>query len=48
MKKQKESFDAIRQIMAPPVPPKRKIGFRIDEKRAQYRARESIGRTVNR
>ncbi len=34
-------FDAIRQIMKPPVSPKKKIGFHIDEKRAQYRVRKS-------
>lgn len=34
-------FDAIRQIMTPPVSPKKKIGFHIDEKRAQYRVRKS-------
>ena len=37
-------FDAIRQIMTPPVSPKKKIGFHIDEKRAQYRARKSKGK----
>lgn len=30
-------FDAIRQIITPPNPPKRKIGFSIEEKKAAYR-----------
>lgn len=29
-------FDAIRQIMTPPDPPRRKIGFQIEEKKAEY------------
>jgi hypothetical protein len=29
-------FDAIRQIMTPPNPPKRKIGFNIAEKNSEY------------
>jgi hypothetical protein len=33
-------FDAIRQIMSPPVSPKRKIGFHVDEKRARYRVKK--------
>jgi len=37
-------FDAIRQIMTPPVPPKRKIGFHVDEKRARYRVKNQAGR----
>ena len=41
-------FDAIRQIMTPPNPPKRKIGFHIDENRAYYWVKKSIGRTVDR
>jgi len=32
-------FDAIRQIMTPPNPPKRKIGFNIAEKKAEYRVK---------
>jgi hypothetical protein len=35
-------FDAIRQLMAPPVKPKRKIGFDLKEKQARY------GRKMNR
>lgn len=33
-------FDAIRQIMTPPNPPKRKIGFNIAEKKVEYRAKK--------
>jgi hypothetical protein len=29
-------FDAIRQLMAPPAPKKRKIGFLVEEKSAAY------------
>ena len=29
-------FDAIRQLMAPPAAPQKKIGFQIKEKRAAY------------
>ena len=29
-------FDAIRQLMQPPEKPKRKIGFRVEEKRRRY------------
>jgi nucleoid DNA-binding protein len=29
-------LDAIRQLMAPPVKPKRKIGFDLKEKQARY------------
>jgi hypothetical protein len=32
-------FKAIRQLMAPPVKPKRKIGFQLKEKQARYRKR---------
>jgi hypothetical protein len=32
-------FDAIRQLMAPPVPGQKKIGFQLKEKRAVYRSR---------
>jgi hypothetical protein len=32
-------FDAIRQLMAPPEPMKRKIGFLVEEKAAAYRRR---------
>jgi hypothetical protein len=28
----KAVFDAIRQLMAPPTPPKRKIGFKRDDR----------------
>jgi len=31
-------FDAIRQLMTPPEPKKRKIGFEVRESRARYRA----------
>lgn len=30
-------FDAIRQLMTPPEPKKRKIGFEVRESRARYR-----------
>ncbi|MBI4683942.1 MAG: ORF6N domain-containing protein, partial [Nitrospirae bacterium] len=30
-------FDAIRQLMAPPEPKKRKIGFEVRERMARYR-----------
>lgn len=30
-------FDAIRQLMAPPEPKKKKIGFEVRERRVQYR-----------
>ncbi len=29
-------FDAIRELMEPPSPPKRQIGFRVKERRARY------------
>jgi len=29
-------FDAIRQLMAPPEPKKRKIGFLVEERAARY------------
>ena len=29
-------FDAIRQLMTPPEPKKRKIGFEVRESRARY------------
>ena len=32
-------FDAIRQLMAPPVKPRRSIGFRVQEARPRYRVR---------
>lgn len=31
-------FDAIRQLMTPPEPEKKKIGFRVRERRARYKA----------
>ena len=30
-------FDAIKQLLAPPEPKKRKIGFEVRERRARYR-----------
>ncbi|MDY6839694.1 MAG: hypothetical protein SWH78_17180 [Thermodesulfobacteriota bacterium] len=33
-------FEAIRQLMAPPEKPKRKIGFEVKEKRASYGKRK--------
>jgi phage regulator Rha-like protein len=35
-------FEAIRQLKAPPVKPKRKIGFELKEKQAEYRKRKNI------
>jgi hypothetical protein len=32
-------FDAIRQLMTPPEPKKRKMGFLVEEKSAVYRRR---------
>jgi hypothetical protein len=32
-------FDAIRQLMAPPAPPRKRIGFHVREKRGAYRVR---------
>ena len=29
-------FEAIRQLMQPPDPPRRPIGFRVEERRARY------------
>jgi hypothetical protein len=29
-------FEAIRQLMAPPDPPRKQIGFQVREKRASY------------
>jgi hypothetical protein len=29
-------FDAIRQLMAPPAPKRRKIGFLVEERAARY------------
>jgi len=36
-------FDAIRQLMAPPVTPRRQIGFQVRERRAVYRVRTKRG-----
>lgn len=38
-------FDAIRQLMAPPVPPRKQIGFHVRERRATYFVK---GRAVQR
>ena len=32
-------FDAIRQLMTPPEPPRKKIGFHVEESKARYTAR---------
>jgi len=37
-------FDAIRQLMAPPVTPRRQIGFQTRERRAVYRVRTKKGK----
>ena len=34
-------FEAIRQLMTPPVEPKPKIGFRVKESRPSYRKRKT-------
>ena len=40
-------FEAIRQLVAPPLKPKRKIGFDLKEKQARYgRKKNSQGRTL--
>jgi len=36
-------FEAIRQLMAPPVKPKRKIGFDLKEKQARYSIKKIRG-----
>jgi hypothetical protein len=35
-------FEAIRQLMAPPAKPKRKIGFQLKEKQARYGRKRSV------
>ncbi len=35
-------FDAIRELMTPPEPPRKQIGFHVRERRAIYRARSPI------
>jgi len=37
-------FDAIRQLMAPPVKPRRSIGFRVEEARPRYGRPRRAGR----
>ena len=32
-------FDALRQLMTPPEPPRKKIGFHVEESKARYTAR---------
>jgi len=32
-------FDALRQLMTPPEPPRKKIGFHVEEPKARYTAR---------
>ncbi len=39
----KAVFDAIRQLMAPPGPARRPVGFRVEEARAAYRVRRPRG-----
>ena len=36
-------FDAIRELMAPPDPPQKKIGFHLRERRARYRTTRKRG-----
>ena len=35
-------FEAIRQLMVPPEPPKRRIGFRVEEPKAKYQVKRRI------
>jgi len=37
-------FEAIRQLMAPPMKPKRKIGFHLKEKQARYGKKSPSGK----
>jgi len=37
-------FDTIRQLMTPPLKPKHKLGFRVDEPKAFYRTRRQKNR----
>lgn len=39
-------FDAIRQLMTPPEPPRKQIGFQVSEKRAVYRVAKKGSRRV--
>jgi hypothetical protein len=39
-------FDALRELMMPPAPPKKEIGFHVREKRATYRIRSPKKRTI--
>jgi hypothetical protein len=34
-------FDALREMIAPPAAPRRRIGFRVSERTASYRARRT-------
>ncbi|MCX6910383.1 MAG: ORF6N domain-containing protein [Verrucomicrobia bacterium] len=38
-------FDAIRELMTPPEPPRKQIGFQVRERRAVYRVRRQITKT---
>jgi hypothetical protein len=35
-------FEALRQLMNPPEPPRRRIGFHVEERRAPYRVRRRL------
>ena len=37
-------FDALRELMNPPDPPRKPIGFRVQERRAAYRTAGGRGR----
>jgi hypothetical protein len=37
-------FDALRALMAPPMKPKRKIGFDLKEKQARYGKKSRSGK----
>ncbi|MGA9363620.1 MAG: ORF6N domain-containing protein [Bacteroidota bacterium] len=38
-------FDALRQLMAPPAPKRKEIGFRVREKQAAYQVKKRIAET---
>jgi hypothetical protein len=39
-------FDALHELMMPPAPPKKEIGFHVKEQRATYRIRSPKKRTI--
>lgn len=38
-------FEAIRELMTPPEPPRKQIGFQVRERRAVYRVRRQMSKT---